>query len=317
MLAIAVPLISINMEKKDSKKPFFSQPFIFVSGLVQSAYSSFSSGVHSTTSLYLNLVDIKKDNRELKKVNNELRAQLGALTELKLENERLSQLLHFEQKTNMKLLAAKVIGKDIIPDHNTLIINRGRIQGVHENMAVITTGGVVGYVINAQPYTSQILLLTDRYAAIDSIVQRSRARGITEGYLDNCRLSYLRRDDDIKTGDLIVTSGLDNIYPKGFPVGVVKDIEFNKYDITPRVTIDPIVDPFSLEEVFIVLNANNEDFEKLKESEKSKENEELKNNSESKHHINMNKDSKEKVEKNQSLKLDSLQKTKSKTKKAL
>jgi len=249
------------MEHKPGEKPFFETPFIFLSGVVENAYSSFSSGVRGTTSLYLNLIGIKKTNRRLLNENAELRAKLGELTELRLENGRLNKLLGFAHKSAMNLLAAKVIGKDLLPDHNTITINRGTFHGIKEYMATITTGGVVGYVIQPQMFTSQILLLTDRYASIDAIVQRSRARGILEGKSQKkCQLSFLQREDDVKTGDLIVTSGLDEIFPKGFPVGVVTNVSKNTYDISQEVEVDPVVNPFSIEEVFVILKTNQENY---------------------------------------------------------
>ncbi|MCB9026608.1 MAG: rod shape-determining protein MreC [Bdellovibrionaceae bacterium] len=258
---VFIPLVVINMEHNPAQRPWFVKPFIFVSGFIENIYSGFSSGVRGTTALYLNLVDIKKNNRQLQIENSELSAQLGTLTELKLENQRLNQLLNFKENTKMNLLTAKVIGKDLLIDHNTLTINRGTSHGVKEFMAVITIGGVVGYIVQPQAYTSQILLLTDRYASIDAIVQRSRARGIIEGLnKDACRLNYLQQDDDVKEGDRIVTSGLNNIFPKGFTIGNVTKVEKSRYDISQEVTVTPSVNPFTLEEVFVVLNSNKENF---------------------------------------------------------
>ena len=267
---IIIPLIAINMEHNPAERPWFVKPFLFMTGLVQNVYSGFSSGVRGTTSLYLNLIDVKKNNRQLQMENTELRAQLGMLTELKLENQRLNQLLNFKENTKMDLLTAKVIGKDLLIDHNTLTINRGTVHGVKEFMAVITIAGVVGYVIQPQTYTSQILLLTDRYASIDAIVQRSRARGIIEGLNKNtCRLSYLQREDDVSEGDRIVTSGLNNIFPKGFTIGTVATVTKSRFDISQEVTVVPAVNPFTLEEVFVVLSSNYESF--LKEVQPSQD----------------------------------------------
>ena len=100
VLMVAVPLISVNMQRDYEETPWFIVPFAVVAGGVQKVYSSFSSGVRGTTSLYLDLIDIKKENRKLLNQNSELRAQLGALTELKLENERLSKLLNFKKQSN-------------------------------------------------------------------------------------------------------------------------------------------------------------------------------------------------------------------------
>lgn len=260
-MMVAIPLISVNVQRDLSHTPWFVRPFGVLSDLVQKAYSGFSSGVRGTTSLYLDLIDIRKENRLLLKENSEFRAKLGALTELRLENERLNTLLNFKQKTNMELLAAKVIGNDLMPDHSTITINRGTHHGVKKNMAAITVGGVVGYVLQPELYTSRLMLLTDRYAAIDAIVQRSRARGIIEGKTkDSCYLRYLQRSDDVIVGDLVVTSGLDNIFPKGFPIGTVTSVDKTEYGMSQEVDVKPAINPFTLEELFIVLNAHNEDF---------------------------------------------------------
>jgi len=258
---VVVPLMAVNMQRNSEEELWFTKPFSFLGGVIQGAYSSFSSGVRGTTAMYLDLINIKTENRALKIEISELRAQLGAMTELKVENERLNKLLGFRQNSNMDLLAAKVVGKDLLLDHQTLSVNRGTNHGVKKNMAALTVGGVVGYVFKADRFTSQILLLTDRYAAIDSLVQRSRARGIVEGNSrDLAVLKYVKRGDDVQIGDLVVTSGMYNVFPKGFPVGIVKQINKSQYGMTQELELTPAVDPLNLEELFIVLNANQADF---------------------------------------------------------
>lgn len=265
---VAIPLLTVNEPRNPEESHWALKPFAFALGSLQSLYSGFSSGVRGTTALYLDLIDIKLVNQNLLKENAELRAQLGTLTELKLENERLNSLLGFKQKSKMELLAAKVVAKDLLPNHKTLTINRGSQHGVKMHQAAITVGGVVGYVFRTSIYTSQILLLTDPYAVIDSIVQRSRARGIVEGSAkDQCRLRYLKRGDDVRVDDLVVTSGLDNIFPKGFPVATVKNVLKSQYGLSQEVELKPVVSPQTLEEVFIVLNANRENFETEPEQE--------------------------------------------------
>lgn len=257
---IVLPLIAVNMQRKSEQELWFTRPFTFAGGLLQRGFSSFSSGVRGTTSTYLDLIGIKTENEALKKQLAETNAQQGALTELKLENERLSTLLGFKQGSNMNLLAARVIGRDLLPDHDTITVDRGLNHGVKKNMAALTTGGVIGYTFRVEKESSQILLLTDRYAVIDAIVQRSRARGLTEGLSrTNTRLRYLKRSDDVKVGDLVVTSGLFNIFPKGFPIGTVTSIDKSRYGMTQEVEIKPAIEPFNLEELFIVLNANHQD----------------------------------------------------------
>ncbi len=261
-LLLAIPVFSVDMQKSSKDEPWIFRPFFFMSGLTQNSFSSLTSGVRSTTDLYLNLIDIKTQNRELTQEIGQLKAQLGAMTELGLENERLNKLIEFRQRSKMELVAARIIGRDLFPDYDTVTVNRGEKQGIKKGMAAITVNGVVGYTIQVEPYTSQILLLTDRYSVIDAIVQRSRARGIIQGHQkDTCALAYLKRGDDVKQGDMIVTSGLDNIFPKGFPIGTVLEVEKDEYGLGQKVEIQPVVNPSNLEELFVVTNSHQEDFE--------------------------------------------------------
>lgn len=261
ILIVVLPLFAINMQRNSEEELWFTKPFTFTGGLIQEMYYNFSSGVRGTVSMYLNLINIKHQNQTLLKENQELSAQLGALTELKLENERLTSLLNFKERTKMSLLAARVIGDDSIPDHETISIDKGSNHGIKKNMAAITVGGVIGYVFRVEPLTAQILVMTDRYSVIDAVVQRSRARGIVEGKnRERCWLRYLRRQDDVIEGDMVVTSGLHGIFPKGFPVGIVKSVKKTDYGMSHEVEIAPAVNVASLEELFIVLNTNNEDF---------------------------------------------------------
>jgi rod shape-determining protein MreC len=259
VFVIALPLLSINIQRGPDEPPWYTQPFSFVAGTILNGFTSFSQGVRGTVTMYANLINIKTENRLLKKEIEEMRAQLGKLTELGLENERLNKLIGFQQNAPGKLLAARVTGLDLLPDHSTIRINRGSLDGVQKGQAVITFEGVVGYVFNSEAHSSQILVLTDRYAVVDAIVQRTRARGIVAGVsVDRCRLKYLHRADDVLEGDVIVTSGLDNIFPKGFPVATVVSVEKKNYGITQKVELRPIVDPSRLEEVFVVQQVGNE-----------------------------------------------------------
>jgi rod shape-determining protein MreC len=204
---------------------------------------------------------IKKQNLALQKENEELRAKLGALAELTLENERLNKLLDFKQGTAMELLAAKVIARDISPDHYSIRINRGTHHGLKKLQGVITVEGAVGYVLRADPDSAQVLVLTDRFSAVDGIVQRTRARGLISGSSQSaCRLRYLERADDVSPGDMVVTSGLGGYFPKGFPIGKITSVRKTDFGISQEASVDPVVSPANLEEVFVVLNSGQEDF---------------------------------------------------------
>lgn len=262
---IALPILSINMKRNPGEEPWYRRPFTWFIAASQGGYSSFTSGVRGTTSMYLNLVGIKKDNQQLLRENQELRAQLAASSELKLENERLNQLLEFKLTTKMELLAAKVIARDLSPDHESIRINRGYRQGLRKLMGVITVEGVVGYVLSTELDTAQILVITDRSAAVDALVQRTRARGLISGKdASTIRLRYLERADDVAVSDAVVTSGLKGTFPKGFPIGKVTSVRKTDFGISQEAVVVPVVSPSNLEEVFVVLDSGGEDFnEKL------------------------------------------------------
>ncbi len=253
IFVFALPLISVNIQRKAGEAPWYFMPFTVATEVVQNGYSKLVYIVKDTTREYLNLIDIKKENRDLKEKLARLEAQLAIHDEVVNENTRLLGLVDFKQREPMDLVAAKVIGFDLFSQYATVRINRGSDSGIVPGQAVVTPVGVVGSILSANNNTSQVLVLTDRYSVIDAIVQRSRARGVVEGKTQtSAQLKYLQRTDDVLVGDLIVTSGLDPALPQGFPVGKVISAVKKTYGITQAVELEPMIDASQLEEVFIV-----------------------------------------------------------------
>ena len=260
VFVLVMPLVTFNMEEKQNDSEWFKQPFSWMAGRFQDFFYTYSKGVKTTTSQYLNLIQIKKLNESLKNQNQELTTRLLKFDEINQENGRLKQLLAFRNSSKMDLLAAQVIARDLIPDHSTITINKGSADGLKEGQAVMTLQGALGYVFKPQQKTSHILLMTDRYAVIDGVIQRSRAHGIVEGKgKSGAVLKYVERTEDVRPGDLVVTGGLDNIFPKGFPIAVVESAEKKQISVSLKVDLKPLVDSEKVEEVFVVLNARNVD----------------------------------------------------------
>lgn len=261
LLVLSLPLISINMEQKKIQNSWFTQPFSFVAQSIQNFFSGLSQGVRSTTAEYINLINIKSENARVLKENEELKTRLNQFSENQNELERLRTLLDFQSNTKMELIPGQVIGRDLVVDHKTITINKGTKHGLREGQAVLTVSGAVGYVFKPQYFTSHVMLITDRYSVVDALIQKTRAHGIVEGKTkDSCVLQYVERTEDVKVGDLIVTGGLDNIFPKGFPLGVVTDIERKTKSASLVIGIKPVVDPNTVEEVFVVKHAALENF---------------------------------------------------------
>jgi rod shape-determining protein MreC len=258
LFAVALPLISITFLRGPGETPWFLEPVYWSTNKLQKSYYDFSQVVRNTTIQYINIIGVKTELKSVKDKNAELQAQLLEMQEIRNENERLSQMLDFKTRSSNKLLPAKVIGLDLFDQHSTIKINRGSLDGITKGQAVIAPSGVVGTVIKSDPDVSQVLVLTDRYSAIDAITERTRSRGIVEGRsFDGARLKYLQRTDDVVEGDLVVTSGFDSIFPQGFPIGKVVGVEKKAYGVSQKVDIEPLVDPSSLEEVFVVLVVKN------------------------------------------------------------
>ncbi len=258
--AIALPLLSINVEQSKSDQHWLNKPFDLLVEGIEYAFFSFSHGVRGTTAEYLNLLNIKGQNADLKMKNSELNLRLTQLTEIQAENERMRRLLDFKENSQMRLVAAQIMGGDLLEDHRTITINKGTFHGLKAGQGVVTLEGVLGYVFRPQMWSSKVILLEDRYSVVDAVIQRTRAHGIVEGKgTGGCNLKYVERSEDVRVGDIVVTGGLDQIFPKGFPIATVESVERKTYSVSLKVDLRPVVNPNKVEEVFIIFNSENVD----------------------------------------------------------
>jgi rod shape-determining protein MreC len=133
------------------------------------------------------------------------------------------------------------------------LVNKGEKDGVTKDMAVATSEGVVGRVIEVSPDTAKVLLITDANSSLDVIIQRSRAHGIMEGKIDEvCILKYVQKNEDVQVGDIVITSGLGGIFPKGLVVGKVSQVDRKRPGIFQHIEVSPAVDLSRIEEVLIL-----------------------------------------------------------------
>jgi len=194
---------------------------------------------------------------ENERLNNEtglLRRRLFDLREVYLENARLTGLLGFKQKSGLRLSPARVIARSPDSWSSSAIIDKGKYNGIRHGMVVINPRGLVGRVAESADNTSKILLINDPSLGVSSIVQRSRQEGLVSGTLGaNLIMRYLPKDADIVAGDLVVTSGLSQIYPKGLLVGKVIDIGRDLSGLNCYAIIKPAVDCSAIEEVLVII----------------------------------------------------------------
>jgi rod shape-determining protein MreC len=165
----------------------------------------------------------------------------------------LKRLLQFREKISASAIAAEVIGQDPSSWFKSVTINKGEKDGVKKGMAVISPEGVIGQILKTSPSHSTVLLITDYNSAIDSIIQRTRAKAIVEGKAENrCQLKYLLRSEDVIVGDIVVTSGLGGNFPKGLMVGEIRKVDRKEHGIFQYAELVPSVDLTKLEEILII-----------------------------------------------------------------
>ncbi|HZP46517.1 MAG TPA: rod shape-determining protein MreC [Candidatus Binataceae bacterium] len=217
--------------------------------LTSSLVESFNGVLHG----YTDLVRVREENLELRRQLASLESERAKMLELEAENRRLADLLELRDALEMKATAVDVIGTDATAVARTLIIGQGSRSGLRRGMAVVAMEGVVGKLIEVTPDASRVLLIDDHNSALDALDQRSRARGIIAGVIDDgLTMKYVDRSEDIKPGDTIVTSGMDGIYPHGLLVGEVEQVSRDGPGLFLNVEVRPAVDFRRLEQLLVL-----------------------------------------------------------------
>lgn len=194
-------------------------------------------------------------NQLLKTENQQLKIRLLQLEGLEDENKRLHKLLSFKEETKFSLAVSRVIAIDSSNLRRSIIIDKGKNDGIEIGNPVMASEGVVGMVVEIGRSVSRIILLNDIDFSMAAKNKRSDAIGILSGSLEGtCRLKYLDLDEDIEVGDEIVSAGKNSRFPSGIPVGVVVQISKEQSGLTLFAVIKPRVKLSSLEEVLVIKN---------------------------------------------------------------
>jgi len=243
LLAFAILLVSIFLScfKNPAQKIF--KPHLSFIGLVKRELSGIIFYHH-------NMIQAGRLQNEV----DLLRLRLFDLRELSQENTRLKNLFNFKQQSSLRLVAARVIGRSVDSWSSSLIIDKGRYNGIKSGMVVISPQGLVGSIVESTDNTSKVLLINDPNQGISSIVQRSRQEGLVNGTLGtNLIMRYLPDDAAIIVGDIVVTSELSQIYPKGLLVGRVVNIGREFSGLNRYALVKPVVDLANIEEVLVIV----------------------------------------------------------------
>jgi rod shape-determining protein MreC len=225
------------------------------------AFSPFErAGVHGighirdTWHHYFALQHTSRDNEALRRENDELKMQVNQLQSKAIEADRLALLLNFRKAhQNVPMLGARVIATSAGTASATIVLDRGLKDGIKKNMGVVTPEGVVGKVVEVYADNAEVLLLTDKDSGVGAMLGNSRIQSPVGGTGEPLlAMKYVANDDTVNLGERVVTSGMDKIFPRDLPIGIITDIKpgnpFKSIRVRPAANLE------RLEEVIVLLS---------------------------------------------------------------
>lgn len=216
------------------------------------------SGASDLWHNYFYLRGVRQENRELRDQIEQLQIEQVRMKQDADQAHRLQSLLGFKEQFIAKTLAAQVIGSSGSEQSRTVTIDRGSRDGIQPDMAVIAATGVVGKVISVFKSTAQVLLINDQQSGVGTILEQSRLQGVLKGKSSGeLVIDKIMPDEEVKPGDKVLTSGGDQIFPKGLIIGSVDKIEKGPEFL--QVTVKPTAALNRLEEVLVILKKEERD----------------------------------------------------------
>lgn len=242
----------VTLQVKAGRFTVLEKPVLAVSGFFGRIITGVYDFAEAAVRGYVFLVRTERENRRLHSEVAHLRLEKQLANELLAENERLRDALEFQRESPRPGVTVHVIAKDTSSASSTFTVNKGSLQGLDRDLPVITSDGIVGRINAVLPETSKIQLITDPGSVIAVRVQRNREEGLLEGKLDRCALKYVSYYMDVQKGDVLISSGLDGIYPKGLPVAVVTSVRKRESSSFQTVFADPVVSFSRIEEALVL-----------------------------------------------------------------
>ena len=203
---------------------------------------------------FLNREEIINQNQRLKEENLNLKSQMQQIYRLESENKRLYELIDSKPKTENTYLFADIVSTSKILNKHQILINRGSSDGVKLGSSIVNAEGIVGHVIRDQIFASEVLLISDLEHAIPVEIVRTGLRSIAigTGEFNNLRINTLPINSDLKKEDIIITSGLGDRYPEGFPGGTITEISREVGNPFLEIEILPVANLKTINEVWVI-----------------------------------------------------------------
>lgn len=260
---VVIILILIILSVRSYNAPYVNKAVGYLSLLIkpgQKMMYAVSQYVDDVVVSIAEIGSLKRENIILKNEVLKLQEQNRKLKELTVENEQLRAMLNFERKNKgVKFVGASVIARNSLDTFDLIIIDVGKNSGIKPGMAVITSEGLVGKVIQVSENWSKVLSILDQTSAVSGIDVRTRDNGIVRGSgeenSDNLlTMEYIPIDSNVEVGDDIVTSGLGGVFPKGLYIGKITSISKSTGNLMKIAKVKPAADFTRLENVYVILS---------------------------------------------------------------
>lgn len=221
---------------------------------LQRGFDSLGARFTNVGRYFQDLETLRSQNEELQKLVDQLAIENVRLREAEIENITLRQQLGFrEANPDYQLVSAQVIGHDPINLLGYITIDRGRDDGIAPGMPVVTSQGLVGRVVETYPRSSRTLLITDTSSSVNALIQNSRATGVVQGKPGGgVVMRYIQQEEEVKVGDLVLTSGLGGNFPRRLVIGQVTAVQQKDIEIFQEAEVEPTVEFDHLEMVMII-----------------------------------------------------------------
>jgi rod shape-determining protein MreC len=239
---------------------------------IRSYTVGFIGVLQDAASVIPNIFELRRENEILRKLNVNLSDEVNRLREARLENMRLRALLGMKERTEYKLVAGDIVGKSFQLLRNTITLDIGEHDSVKPDMAVVSELGLVGKIIITSGHYSIGQLLFNKDFRATAKIQRTRVAGIIawDGRDDHVHLNNIPKTEDVREGDIIVTSEFSNIFPPDVKIGFVSRVSNPQGSLFKEIEVTPSVEFNSLEQVFVVRAEADSERVSLEKKTKSK-----------------------------------------------
>lgn len=261
-------LMTMEVRREENLTPFLKRLLLESVSPFLKATRYVKQTAQETWDNYVDLRFVRQENRHLHEEIEALQTRLRVLEEARGENQRLKTLLGLRESLSFTVAPAGVVGKDATNWFHSVLIDRGSRHGIERHMAVIAPGGLVGQVVEVTPSSARVQLITDPVSSVGALLQSSRVTGLLVGAQSGrLRIRYLPIRAEVRAGEVVVTSGLGGVYPKGILVGKVVAVDRRSGALFQEATVEPGIDFSRLEEVLIVTGKGSRPVRSLRREE--------------------------------------------------